>query len=453
MGRMTYDPREGEKKTVSKGSTSGKGKTSSVNGKEIDATERYSKLVENIESLRPVGDVECEHIVYIEDYAYTYLYQYAGTNPTKEQAAIIVGEYYEDTKEAIVSGIIPVNEEYLDAGENWIGQKALDAVMAEKEQYFPGSNILGWLHMQPGYGTMVSSKEVKTHRDLFPQQHTILFLVDPINKVETFFIYEEETLKEQTGYYLYYDANPAMQDYMQQKPLIEEKEHFEDTAVKQFREMGSKRKQEYEDKQKTNFSVVAASLVVLALGVALSRVTGGDDDLFGQQAQAAISQGVQDEESGYSISFGEEELTNALVNEAINTSAKLEDDAVVIEASAPIVEAPETTVVAVQADTTVVVEVEEIEEEVVEIEEIEEEVVETAQEEIEEEAVAVVSENVEEAHEDEFIVYTVEEGDTIRSVSAKHFDSEGRVWDIIEWNDLENGDHIYVGQQLKIRVE
>ena len=54
------------------------------------------------------------------------------------------------------------------------------------------------------------------------------------------------------------------------------------------------------------------------------------------------------------------------------------------------------------------------------------------------------------ALEFEYITYEVESGDTLRSISQKHYNTESRAKEIIQWNNLENGDHIFVGQKLKL---
>ncbi|OOB80549.1 MAG: hypothetical protein BEN19_04330 [Epulopiscium sp. Nuni2H_MBin003] len=439
MGKIIYEPTNEQQDKKVKLPTN-------VKEESINAEERYSKLLDSIESLRAVGDVDCEHIVYIEDYAYTYMYQYARTNLSVEQAALIVGEYYNDTKEAIITGIIPIRPESLGEKDLWINEKAIKDLMEEKEQYFGNSKILGWLHMQPGYGTMVSSKEISVHRDLFPEKYSLLLLVDPINKVETFFVYDEETLKEQTGYYVYYDKNPMMQHYMLEKPFIVEKEETRDSAVKQFREIGNRRRDEYNMKQKTNFSVIAGCLALLALGAVFARFTG-DDSPFSQDAQAVFNPGEQTEnvytiEKDSSMQIVQNETDSNIVS--LEAQQEVPDITLDLEQALQVLDNPESNILEEEnevIDNIISTEVPEINNSVQEEVVQEEEVVETASTDV--------------STTDEFEIYVVEEGDTIRSISKKYFGAESYVLDILEWSGLEiaDGDKIYVGQKLKIRVE
>ncbi|OON99299.1 MAG: hypothetical protein ATN35_13360 [Epulopiscium sp. Nele67-Bin004] len=474
MGRIVYDPRSVQKKQIKSASVKAsklEEQNELVNNHSFQdaaekAEERYARLLNNIESVKEIGDVECEYVMYIEDYVYTYLYQFAKVDLSKEQAALIVGQYYEESKEAIITGIIPVDASTLKPNENWIGDESVNNLLDKKEQYFPGESILGWLHMQPGYGTMVSSKEVKVHRHFFPEEYSILLLVDPINKVETFYVYEEETLKEQTGFYIFYDKNPAMQRYMLDNPymLDDRDEPEEDSVVKQFREIGTRRKREYQTRQKTNYSLVAGCLVLLALGAVITRMNE-DTNLFNQDTQPTFS----DQQI---VQAGE---PPTIVNEAAptieptqSTIEPTQTPVLVEEDEEDEIEEPQATVDisslntptdAVIDDTISKLNEEDlVKDDIVEgamvdnnVEIIEES---TTSESIddEQETAPAISDEVQEA-DDDFIVYTVEEGDTIRRVSEKHFGVESRVWDIIGWNDLSDGDQIYVGQRLRILVE
>ncbi len=285
--------------------------------------------------------------------------------------------------------------------------------------------------MQPGYGTMLTSTEIKAHREIFDQKETILLLVDPLNKIETFYVYNGNSLQEQTGFYLYYDKNPCMQQFMLDNPfIVSQKEEDPDEVVKQFREIGSRRKQEYQTKQKTNFSVVAACLGLLAMGAILTR-TPQDTNLITTPAQAVFNESEDfnqqtEEINGVKYIIKEEAPVNIL-NE-IKQQEIVPQNPTILGEEQPVIVEEELQPVTVEVN-----------------EEVEEEP--------EEKATEAISEDVTE--NDDYIIYSVEQGDTLRGISKKHFNSEGRVLDILEWNDMavEDGDKIFVGQKLKILNE
>ncbi|MEG0319045.1 MAG: LysM peptidoglycan-binding domain-containing protein [Niameybacter sp.] len=470
MGTIIYDPNKKRNKEAEK-TQENQAKviaveemTAQANLQEASgqAEERYNALIENIDSVRPMGDTDCDHVIYLEDYVYTYIYQYANTDLASEHAAVIVGEYYPDSKETIICGIMPVAKELLSQDEEWINEDVVASLREEQEKYFPGANLIGWLHMQPGYGTMLTMKEVKAHREVFEKEGTLLLLVDPINKIETFYVYEDDTLKEQSGYYLYYDKNPCMQQYMLDRPFISvEKEEVDDNVVNQFREIGKIRKKEYEQKKKMNLTVIAASIALLALSAVVLKMN--DQNAKIQTLQNELTQVTQntqgnigdatinvDEEAQFVIS--PEEAIDAATSQVTiidNSSAKPSDDTTE-EVDAP-AEEDETT----DVDEVATTEPTEVEEEASEGDQIANEEESKVEENKVDEATVPATKDEESttASSEDYMEYVVQEGDSLRKISYDHYKTELRTKEIIAMNDLENGDNIYVGQTIKIPTE
>lgn len=417
MGKIIYDPKKNNQDKV----------VELVSHEKVEQTNRLDALIENLNSVRPIGDTDCDYAIYLEDYAYTYIYQYAQTDLSCEHSAVVVGEYYPETKEAIICGIMPIPKHKLNSEGEWINQEAVESLYEEKEKYFPGASLLGWLHMQPGYGTMLTMKEVKIHRELFNREGSLFVLVDPINRLETFFVYEDEMLKEQTGYYVYYDKNPSMQHYMLDKPFGEaEKEDADNYVVNQFREIGRRRKKEYIQRKKTNFTVVAASLALLALAAVVVKNSEQNSRVREMQQeleQARLAQQMQLEQNATPpFVFDDEQQDKEVFSDEEVTEIDMQID----------------------SEQEVMEEVDEqVEDEVVEETETSEGEVNTEEQN---------SETLVEV-EETYKRYVVEPGDTLRKISQKYFSTELRAKDIMVLNEIQNGDHIYVGQELLIPNE
>ena len=60
----------------------------------------------------------------------------------------------------------------------------------------------------------INDKITKIHVDNFPGADKALFIVDPQDNDEAFYIYEQGELVRQAGYYIYYERNEDMQNYM-----------------------------------------------------------------------------------------------------------------------------------------------------------------------------------------------------------------------------------------------
>ncbi|MEG0352683.1 MAG: LysM peptidoglycan-binding domain-containing protein [Cellulosilyticaceae bacterium] len=450
MGKIIYEPKKlrDEVKVQQE--------THEVTVKKDEEKEtRYNALIDSIDSVRPIGDTDCDYIMYLEDYAYTYMYQFATTDLSYEHAAMIVGEYYPETKENIICGIMPIPQNQFKNSDEWINKEAIESLFVEKEKYFPGTVTLGWMHMQPGYGTMLTMKEVKVQRDLFDREGSILLLVDPINKIETFYVYEDDTLKEQTGYYLYYDKNPSMQKYMLEHPFIPiEKEQQEDNVVNQFREMGRLRKREYQQKKKTNVAVLAACVGLIVVAGFLAKESSDNNPISKAQNQSVDKAKTSTNE--LADSSGQ---VNFIIEPVDKPEAGVKEPLVSAE---DIIDATSNSVVAEKenkVDTDETKETNNNNESADNI--VEEAKVETKEEVVTEEVASqesnkeVASNEIGEVKEEDtdYITYKVQNGDTLRKISQDHYKTELRAKDIIKLNGLENGDNIYPGQTLKLPVE
>lgn len=456
MGTIIYDPhkKNKDKQTIQENKASvisvEEARDRSNEGSE-KSEERYNMLIENIDSVRPMGDTDCDYVIYLEDYVYTYIYQYANTDLSCEHSAAIIGEYYPESREMIICGIMPIDKDKLSTVDEWINEEAVEALQEEKESYFQGAKILGWLHMQPGYGTMLTMKEVKAHREIFDREGTLLLLVDPINKIETFYVYEDDTLKEQSGYYMYYDKNPCMQQYMLDRPFISvEKEETEDDVVNQFREIGKIRKKEYEHKKKMNLTVVAASIALLALSAVILKMNDQNAKINGLQAELA-QMSSKEAATGQDVSTSGEDANAQFVFNPEGAIDAAIPDVTIIDRTGEEANAPKEEVTADKV-------VEEVVEEVAQKKPAEEIPV-TNEEKVDiAEEVANTNEEGEQAveaatQEEDYITYVVQEGDSLRKISFDHYQTELRTKEIIALNEIENGDDIYVGQKLKLPAE
>lgn len=390
------------------------------------------KNTEQLESIKVVGDMDCTYHIYIEDYVYTYIYQLAAADLAKESSAILIGEIYSDSKEAIIRGVIPVNMDKLSDEAEWIDIKVAEEAEAQRKNYFKDQDIIGWMHMQPGYGTMLTMKELREHQNVFEGDGTLCILVDAINKIETVYVYEDEELKEQSGYCMYYERNEEMQQYMLEHPFSTgTKEEMKDTVVNQFREIGKMRKAEYTQRKNLNLTVIASSIILIALTAVIVKMNEGRG--YNEKAQmtnsASISSGdlVQTEPIS-----SEQLLSEALSHDNDNIEATGQEQALVDNKNSE--EQLPTDISNQETDKiqTVVPEennaplVEQNKEEVEEIVETEEKVLE------------------------DYTTYVVQKGDTLADICYKEYGNAKRSLEVAKYNGLTDTNQIYVGQELKM---
>ena len=242
---------------------------------EVNDGETGWNLPKNIRQIGLAGE---NYRIYIEDYVYTFLHRAAQAKCQQEEdsgiLAVFLGENrwqsgtgYTFIRGALLADAGEITEEHIE-----ITQHMWQKIHEEQEKYFEGQEIVGWFLARQSLPMVVSELIGKVHRNQFGGEK-ILMLMDTAEQEEAFFRYENNFLVRQSGYYIYYEKNTQMQNYMLEKnPEIQEEsqETVQDDAVRAFRSLIQKKKKEEpeETEEKTSvFSYAATACIVLALAV------------------------------------------------------------------------------------------------------------------------------------------------------------------------------------------
>lgn len=236
-------------------------------------------------NIRQIG-LSCDNYrIYVEDYVYTFLGKIAAK--TKEQQdrkgslAILLGEtkWTEGITYVFIRGALGVEDTETAADHIEFTEEMWLKIHEQEEKYFPNQEIVGWFYAQPELVLEATELLKRVHLKHFGGGEKVLMLMDPTEREDAFFKFENGFLVKQPGYYLYYEKNPMMQTYMIEKKEIlreESVEKVEDEAVKSFRKIiKKKRKEETDDKEDAEsgisiFSYAATACLafaVLAVGV------------------------------------------------------------------------------------------------------------------------------------------------------------------------------------------
>lgn len=375
-----------------------------------------------LDNVKPMNDVNCAYHVYIEDYVYTYLYQYGSIHTTTERSAALIGEIYNESKEVVIKGAIPINPQKLTHSSRWINLEAMEEVEDKCKKYFDGQQIIGWMHLQPGYGTLLTANEQNEHFNVFDAEQTVCILLDTINKIETVFVSEDGELKEQSGYFIYHDTNEDMQQFMLDYPFTETiKEQIKDDVVNQFREIGKMRKEEYNQKKNLNFTVIAASVILIALTIIIVRMNKQSSDYTAADNQTVISQGQNLDE---------------ITNPDANAEVAQGDDNADVDLSTILGEDTNTDA---NADVNNV----DLQNNEVASNDNKEAVAPENKEDL-------TAANNEVASTGDYDTYVVKEGDTLANICYEKYKDATKSVEVKELNGLASTDQIFIGQELKM---
>ena len=342
-------------------------------------------------NVRQIGNVCDEPKIYVEDYVDTYLNQLRMKAMDMPVGAVFTGEIQrvEEQDVVYISGALQMKDLEIKGTDILVGQEVWEQAEKEREEYFPELKIVGWCLVETGHPMGLSRSVNKIHGKVFGEENTIFVWKDAAEADELFYAYKYGELMQMGGHYIYYEKNPAMQNYMistRTKIGVTPFEVVEDRAAKNFRSAVKEQMEQRESRQNSRFVyVMSVLLVVVVLAIGISTLNNFDK-----------MEAVQDSIETLSQSVGGQEIKS-------ETTVETEE------------ESPGEQQGMAQERTE-------------------------SQEEL--------SQAAAEAGLDEEDFYIVEKGDTLDSISIKIYGDASHVEAICKMNGLTDGNLIFIGQKL-----
>ena len=372
---------------------------------------------------RQIGEPGAKKI-YIEDYVYTYLNKLAQPENLYARGAVLFGNAYKTPvgKCIFISGAAACQNFELDLDETIFSEESWGEIYRIRDSFFPEMEVCGWFLSRMGFSVDLNDKIIRIHMDNFSGENKVLYMIDALENEDAFYQFENYSLKKQRGYYIYYETNQEMKNYMLaegEMGRMPEKGRYSETikrdtaVVKNYKKALKKKKNlrtrsAFHNPAYAVGGIAAALLLVYGIRTAMQiRENQGTQTVFNQQQITDSSQvtGTETTEATQTADTTEAtsntESTTALKNDATDQSADLSQ-----QYSQP-----------------------------------------------EDKENATATENSEETQETWNTIggyYTVKRGDTLAGISKKMYQSYNYIEAIAEANGIENVDEIYPGQILEI---
>lgn len=216
-------------------------------------------------NFRQIGTPEGEKHIFIEDYVYTYLHPaFLGMN--ERRVCILVGrtETHGKNTNIYVNGAFELPEIAYCGTAPVFQEKIRTEICTLIKRYFDGSTLLGWFYDEKGTAPCLTPELERILKNFFGGNNRLLLLSDSLEKEEALYIYEDGAVHKKEGYYIYYERNQAMQEYMivsrKDTPQEVKPEEVRDEALKNYRELVLNR-------PKKNFQLPAFHSLVYGSGL------------------------------------------------------------------------------------------------------------------------------------------------------------------------------------------
>ncbi|MDL2248228.1 LysM peptidoglycan-binding domain-containing protein [Tyzzerella sp. OttesenSCG-928-J15] len=168
-------------------------------------------------NIKQIGTIDKGLRIYVEDYVFTFVQQFTQSGGNEERLAILVGRFLtiDSMPVLFISGAIEGRHCTKERGGMEFSEESYSYITDTMDRYFSSFEIVGWVQSQPGYGTYLSSKYYNYHMGNFKESFQVLYVTDPIQRLSTFYVYNDiDELVESKGYFVYYDKNKPMHEYM-----------------------------------------------------------------------------------------------------------------------------------------------------------------------------------------------------------------------------------------------
>lgn len=440
----------------------------------VSVREVERKMTQLPKNFRQVGEPRLNKRIYIEDYVVTYLTELAQPGNIYARGAILLGSI-KNTKEGqaiFIKGAMEAQNLELDLDETIFSNEIWAEIKERMKKYFPNLEIIGWFLSRIGFSVELNDKIVRTHMENFSGENKVLYMMDTLEGEDAFYFWERGELKRADGYYIYYEKNEQMQEYMivqgegSRKKTTENKEtpiiKRDESVLKTYRNMIKNKKKQKKGKKvagKFYAAVGSCAILVAVLGFLLFSRGPGDEE----NAMANLSDILQEQDNTVEETWNEEgvesgegldaplvssqESSEDFVEDVDNTSSTdtgqgitesdiIDEEELKTDSSS---DSSSTTTTAQEQKTgsTDSTDGEELEQSSSNIQEEKEQTKDTTAE--SEETMGVAGS-----------YYTVQPGDTLAAISNRVYESTDYVEDIAALNKLTDQNKIYPGQKLQL---
>ncbi|MCM1104468.1 MAG: LysM peptidoglycan-binding domain-containing protein [Clostridium sp.] len=163
-------------------------------------------------NIRQIGEAHAHYAIYIEDYVSTYIKQVVRLSDGGIRQGALVGKVYPDEGKTVfvIEGIVTDKEAYRTR-EELFSAAGREALQGQCGQYFSGSDMIGEVIFDSEKdGTDMMRRGMLSEAGA----RKLLLHVDCADGAQKFYIGSQGAVEIVESYYIYYDRNEAMQNYL-----------------------------------------------------------------------------------------------------------------------------------------------------------------------------------------------------------------------------------------------
>lgn len=270
-------------------------------------------------SVRQIGNIKGRTKVYVEDYVMTYARRMVKEHGENELAGVLLGHRFYHAKEKVflISGMVSIKKFHQRGGEVFTQEMWTD-IYTEIKENFTNLDVVGWYYTT-GRGRETDwDTLLEIHRRNFAEDDRLLYVYEEKGEGDDFFLYDNGGFQKQSGYYIYYEKNPEMRQYMMEEAnrFVHIVEQEDDRVLRNIRgviQKNEERKREQESEGKWGLGL--GSLVVV-LGLVFCAVV-----LYNQNGMTQLENQMQHLQRTVSETAGQDTTVQTLGSGVVSGQA------------------------------------------------------------------------------------------------------------------------------------
>lgn len=430
-------------------------------------TSLKNTLIRMPKNVRQIGHIsETNSIVYVEDYVMTYMRQMLNTECMACKVAILLGYYVtsEENKKIFIKGAVELRNTDFALGTTFTNED-WTSIYEHIKEYFADLEIVGWAMIGSDLYIERDEKNRRIQRDNFPGMDIVMLKLDIIEKEEAFYFLVNNQFVKQTGYYIYYEKNEDMQNYMVdcKKDILPEEKIYIDKTTPKIRNVIKEKKEKKEEQSVIPLLYSASTiLAIIVLVIAATMLHNYDQIRNLEVAVNSMSENI----SQVAKNSTQEVVDTGIIVEDTSTLTNQEQKDAVGESNGTDPQKAETERIDVETVSANL----DVKEENTEQEQQEQSQPEQSQEESDQLLETDLVQNKEETTEEdteqkaeesseteeteevssEMKYYVVKSGDSLVGICLKLYGSANNMSIIMDMNGVTDENKIFAGQELRI---
>ncbi len=265
-------------------------------------------------NVKQVGEPAFERKIYVEDYVITYINRIFEGRREQEKVLLLFGGEADDGQACYiyVRGACEVKSGKRQEGGNYFTGEDFQSAMEDGRTYFKTMPLIGWALIRQGQPLNLEEKMRNTW-EAYMSRIPLFLLGDLVEKEEIFYWKYDGRVKVQPGYYIFYEKNRAMQEYLvemhgdgKNAEKTEEPDPFVG-SLGNLREKLTERKTQEKSQQNFFMYGVCAFLLIVVLAIGITMINNNEKIASIQTSVDSLLENLAASEMDNSSSSGKEE--------------------------------------------------------------------------------------------------------------------------------------------------